>query len=138
MARPLRIAYPGACYHVTNRGDNRRRIFSNDGDWRLFFTILVENVRRFGILIRAYAVMPNHFHLYLQTPEPCISQFMHLFEASLARALNKRHEESLTRPKRAAAEVHGGCLSCPPTAKDVGLSGRCEVPTVAGSRLVSV
>ncbi|GJQ60066.1 MAG: hypothetical protein D8M57_17445 [Candidatus Scalindua sp. AMX11] len=59
MARPLRIEYPGAWYHVMNRGANRNRIFSNDDDYELFINVLKEACSLFNVYISAYCLMRN-------------------------------------------------------------------------------
>ncbi|MHC4321713.1 MAG: transposase [Planctomycetota bacterium] len=63
MARPLRIEYPGAWYHVMNRGANRNRIFSKDDDYKLFIDVLKEACGLFNVYISAYCLMSNHYHI---------------------------------------------------------------------------
>ena len=60
MGRPLRIEYPGALYHVTSRGNERRDIFLDDSDRRKFLDILEDYHDRYGILTHCYVVMDNH------------------------------------------------------------------------------
>ena len=76
MARPLRIEFPGALYHVTSRGNERRPIFRTSGDRNAFLEFLGTATRRFGWSVTAYVVMTNHFHLVLQTPAPNLSRGM--------------------------------------------------------------
>src|SRR5438552_11887110 len=66
MARPLRIEFPGAVYHVTSRGNDKRPIFKNDRDRKSFLAFLGETAKRFGWSITAWVLMTNHFHLVLQ------------------------------------------------------------------------
>ena len=67
MARPLRIEYPGALYHVTSRGNARQRIFKTDKD-RIYFIELLGNITdRFRWLCYAYCLMDNHYHLVIET-----------------------------------------------------------------------
>ena len=61
MARPLRIEYPDAWYHVMNRGANRNRIFSKDDDYNLFIDVLKEACGLFNVYISAYCFMSNHY-----------------------------------------------------------------------------
>ena len=68
MARPLRIEYPGAIYHVLSRGDRREAIFRSDADRKLFLDLLGLTCRRTGWQIHAYCLMDNHFHLVVETP----------------------------------------------------------------------
>ncbi|MDH5670127.1 MAG: transposase, partial [Nitrospira sp.] len=63
MARPLRLEYPGALYHVTARGNARQNIFLDAADRQRFLGVLGHVVDRFHLLLHAYCVMDNHFHL---------------------------------------------------------------------------
>ena len=69
MARPLRIEFPGAVYHITSRGNERREIFRDDYDREDFLNILQRNVSRYNWLCHAYCLMDNHYHLLVETPE---------------------------------------------------------------------
>jgi len=68
MARKLRLEYPGAIYHVMNRGDHREAIFHDDKDRYLFLDTLAEVCGKTGWQIHALCLMPNHFHLVVETP----------------------------------------------------------------------
>ena len=92
MARPLRIEFPGAVYHVTSRGNEKRAIFKNDGDRKAFLAFLAETSKRFGWSITAWVLMTNHFHLVLQTPEPNLSRGMHWLNGSYAGWFNHAHK----------------------------------------------
>ena len=70
MARKLRVEYPGAVYHVMNRGDRREPIFKDDEDRQRFMVTLGEACDKTGWQIHALCLMPNHFHLVLETPQP--------------------------------------------------------------------
>jgi REP element-mobilizing transposase RayT len=76
MARPLRIEYPGAFYHVTSRGNEKRDIFKNRKDREKFLVYLQSSVERYGALIHAYCLMTNHYHLLLETPRGNLSEIM--------------------------------------------------------------
>lgn len=76
MARPLRIEYENACYHVMNRGDNRRTVFSSGLDNGYFISKLSEYAEIYNVEVYAYCLMGNHFHLYLCTPNANLSRFM--------------------------------------------------------------
>lgn len=91
MARPLRIEFPGALYHVTARGNERRPIFRDDGDRRMFLTFLGQAVTRFGWSLTAWVLMTNHFHLVVQTPQPNLSRGMHWLNSAYAAWFNRRH-----------------------------------------------
>ena len=77
MARPLRIEYPGAFYHVVNRGNYRRDLFESAGAAQAFVSTMEEACARYRWRIYAYAVMRNHFHLVLETPDPNLTDGMH-------------------------------------------------------------
>src|ERR1700722_263556 len=82
MARKTRIEFPGAIYHVLDRGDRREAIYGDDEDRRAFLTTLGEACQRTGWRIHAYVLMSNHFHLMLETPEPNLVEGMHWFQAT--------------------------------------------------------
>src|SRR5256714_4262801 len=70
MPRKLRVQYPGAIYHVMNRGDRREPIFVDDQDRVRFLNTMGEACRKTGWQVHAYCLMRNHFHLVLETPQP--------------------------------------------------------------------
>jgi len=76
MARPLRIEYPGAFYHVTSRGNEQKEIFKSQRDREKFLEYLASATGRYGAVIHAYCLMGNHFHLLLETPDGNLSQIM--------------------------------------------------------------
>jgi REP element-mobilizing transposase RayT len=67
MARPLRLAYPGAFYHVFARGNNRQTVFHGADDCELFFDVFGAAVDRYGWLCHTYCLMGNHYHLLVET-----------------------------------------------------------------------
>ncbi len=69
MARPLRIEYPGAYYHVMNRGLSRRAIFLEEKGRERFLDLLSDIAQLWKIEIYAYCLMDNHYHLLFQTPK---------------------------------------------------------------------
>ncbi len=76
MARPLRITYPGAYYHVTSRGNEQKDVFKSQRDREKFLEYLASATERYGALIHAYCLLSNHYHLLLETPEGKLSQIM--------------------------------------------------------------
>ena len=84
MARRLRIQFPGAIYHVTARGVERRRIFVDDVDRTRFLTQLGATTRACHVRLYLYCLMANHVHLVLETELPNLSQFMHRLETAYA------------------------------------------------------
>jgi REP element-mobilizing transposase RayT len=91
MARALRIQYPGAFYHVTCRGNERKEIFLDIQDHQLFLEKLRRSLDIYNVSLLAYVCMPNHFHLLLSTPEGNLSEFMRHFNISYTFAFNMRH-----------------------------------------------
>jgi putative transposase len=69
MARPLRIQYPGAVYHVMARGSRGQAIFGDNTDRKVFLEALGESCEKTGWRIHAYVLMANHYHLLAETPE---------------------------------------------------------------------
>ena len=93
MARKLRIEFPGACYHVINRGNYRRILFSLPGAAAAFERVLFEACARFGWILHAFIVMRNHFHLGLETREPNLSLGMKWLQGTWSARFNRFHGE---------------------------------------------
>ena len=91
MARALRIQYPGAFYHVTCQGNERRDIFLSKEDQKVFLEKLGLSSDIYNIPILAYVLMTNHFHLLLTTPDGNLSEFMRHFNISYTAYFNTRH-----------------------------------------------
>lgn len=91
MARPLRIEFPGALYHVTTRGNARQDIFLDDEDRQRFLGVLTHVVARFHLLLHAYCLMDNHFHLVVETPDANLSKAMRQLNGVYTQAFNRRH-----------------------------------------------
>jgi REP element-mobilizing transposase RayT len=94
MARPLRISYPNAFYHVTCRGNDRRVIFRDDHDRTRFLDRLRSALEIFSVRVHAYVLMSNHFHLIIETPKANLSEFMRQFNISYTGYYNRRHRRS--------------------------------------------
>ena len=92
MARPLRIEFEGAVYHVTSRGDERRGIFLDDTDRAEFLKILEDVVSRFGWLCHAYCLMTNHYHLLIETPDANLSRGMRHLNGVYTQRFNRTHK----------------------------------------------
>jgi putative transposase len=73
MARPLRIEYSGAVYHITSRGNARKKIYSDDEDRKNFFGVLETIVKKYNWLCHAYCLMDNHYHLLVETRDANLS-----------------------------------------------------------------
>ena len=92
MARPLRIEYPNAWYHVMNRGRRGEAIFADESDYAMFTELLQETSEMWNIRIAAYCFMPNHYHMLLQTPEANISRSMRHLNGIYTQRYNRRHQ----------------------------------------------
>src|ERR1700690_532883 len=90
MARKLRLEYPGAIYHVMNRGDRREPIFQDDKDRRLFLETLGEACAKADWQGHAYCLMGNHFHLVLETPQGNLVAGMKWFLGTYTSRFNRR------------------------------------------------
>ncbi len=91
MSRPLRIAYPDAWYHVMNRGRRAETIFSDAHDYDLFADLLKETSEMWNIRIAAYCLMPNHYHMLIQTPDANIARGMRHLNGVYTQRYNRRH-----------------------------------------------
>jgi len=91
MARPLRILFADAHYHVTCRGNERKAIFRDDTDRSVFLDKLQTSLQIYGVRLHAYVMMNNHFHLMVETPKGNLSEFMRHFNISYTAAFNRRH-----------------------------------------------
>lgn len=76
MARPLRVEFNGALYHVTSRGNARQDVFCNDTDRRIFLKNLTYCLALHNVILHAYVLMGNHYHLFVETPDGNLSDFM--------------------------------------------------------------
>ena len=91
MANQLRLEYPGALFHVTSRGNERRDIFRDATDCRVFLDLLGEGVERFDWILLAYVLMSNHFHLFLRLTAETLSRGMKWLNGKYACRFNRRH-----------------------------------------------
>ena len=91
MPRPLRIQFPGAVYHVMNRGNGRQAIFEDATDARRFLALLEEIAAPLDWRFRAYCLMTNHYHFVLETPQPNLSAGMQALAARYTQEFNRRH-----------------------------------------------
>jgi putative transposase len=92
VARPLRIEYDGAVYHVTSRGNEKKPIFRNEEDRELFLNILKDVNVRFNWLCHAYCLMNNRYHLVIETPDGNLSKGMRQLNGVYTQTFNKRHK----------------------------------------------
>ena len=94
MGRPLRIEYPGALYHITSRGNERKKIFLEDADKIKFLEILEDYHNRFNILIHSYILMDNHYHLVVETPKGNLTKIMHGVNGRYTGSFNRKYRRS--------------------------------------------
>jgi putative transposase len=91
MARPLRIEFPGAIYHITSRGNAHGIIFNDEQDRQVFLAILGSLVTRYHWICHAYCLMDNHYHLLVETPEANLARGMRQLNGVYTQAFNRRH-----------------------------------------------
>jgi putative transposase len=91
MARPLRIQYPGAVYHVMNRGGSRQKIFLDEKDHQVFLNTIGEIYDRWGVEVFGWCLMGNHYHLCLRTAEGNLSRVMRHLDGLYTQRFNRFH-----------------------------------------------
>ncbi len=91
MSRPLRIEFPGAWYHVMNRGRRSEPIFNKPGDYQIFLDLLKQSRELWNIKVAAYCLMTNHYHLLIQTPDANISRAMRHINGIYTQRFNRKH-----------------------------------------------
>ena len=91
MARPWRIIYDGAWYHVMNRGRRGEDVFPEAGDFKAFIDLLQESCRMWQVRIAAYCLVNNHYHLLIQTPQANLSRCMRHINGIYTQRYNRRH-----------------------------------------------
>lgn len=91
MARPLRLEFPHALYHLTSRGNARHRIVRDDTDRQTWRATVAQVIARFGWLCHAYCLMDNHYHLLVETPQANLSRGMRQLNGVYTQAVNRRH-----------------------------------------------
>lgn len=91
MARPLRIEFAGALYHITSRGDRQEDIYHDDTDRNTFLELMAEVSERFNWVVHAYCLMSNHYHLLVETPDANLSSGMRQLNGVYTQRANRRH-----------------------------------------------
>lgn len=94
MARPLRIEYEGAFYHVTARGNERKRIYDSTPDYEKFRSYLKRAQEKYGYVLHCYVLMTNHYHLLIETPQANLGRVMHYINGSYANYFNIKKRRS--------------------------------------------
>ncbi len=91
MARPLRLEFAGALYHVTSRGDRREAIYEDDKDRESFLSVLTDVCETFNWVCHAYCLMDNHYHLLIETPDSNLSKGMRQLNGVYTQKFNRSH-----------------------------------------------
>ncbi len=94
MARPLRVEYPGASYHVTSRGNERKAVYKSRRDREQFLSYLESATERYGAVIHAYCLMDNHYHLLLETPLGNLSKIMQHINSAYTMYFNIKRQRA--------------------------------------------
>jgi len=94
MARPLRINYPGAFYHVTSRGNERKDVFKSERDRKKFYEYLESATQRYDAVIHVFCLMDNHYHLLIETPSGNLPQIMRHINGAYTTYFNVKRERS--------------------------------------------
>lgn len=94
MARPLRLEFPGALYHVMSRGNEKAPIFRDNGDRRTFLALLARVVSEESWILHSFCLLGNHYHLLVETPLGKLSHGMHALNARYSQRFNRRHQRA--------------------------------------------
>jgi REP element-mobilizing transposase RayT len=92
MSRPLRIVYANAWYHILNRGRRGEPIFTSNRDYIGFIELLKDTCEMWKLRVAAYCLMPNHYHLLVQTPNANISRCMRHIDGVYTQRFNRNHQ----------------------------------------------
>ena len=142
MARPLRIEAPGAWYHITARGNERRAIFRDERDRQQFLELTGELDERFGVEVHAYVLLDNHYHLVVRPALANVSRAMQWLAVSYAVWFNRRHRrvghlfqgrfKAILVEDNAAAEVSRYVHLNPVRTRRLGLDKQRQAALAAG------
>ncbi len=94
MARPIRVEFTDAVYHVTARGNERKAIYRDDRDRERFLETLQQAHQQFDLVIHAFCLMPNHYHLLVQTPRANLSAAVGWLQTTYSVRFNRRHRRT--------------------------------------------
>ena len=112
MARPLRLEYPGALYHITSRGNERKKIFLCDEDRELFLHLLSEVVEKHRWTCHAYCLMDNHYHLLIEIAKPDISEGISWLNGVYTQKINRSRDYSFKPERDDNGRVKKGVRPC--------------------------
>ena len=125
MSRAIRIEYPGAWYHVMNRGRRGEKICKDQEDYRMFVDLLEETSEMWNIRVAAYCLMPNHYHILIQTPDANISRSMRHINGVYTQKFNRKHSCD-------AQLFRGRYKSILVSEEELGHSGEATSSTIIG------
>lgn len=91
MSRPLRIEFPGAWYHVMNRGRRGERIYADEPDFQAFVDLIKDASQMWQVKVSSYCLMSNHYHMLITTPLGNLSRFMRHVDGVYSQTFNRRH-----------------------------------------------
>jgi len=94
MARPCRLQGENIFYHITSRGDNRKKIYISEYDCKKFLEYVLAAKDKYKFYLYAYALMPNHYHLFIETLRPNLSRIMQYINTSYTAYYNKKRHKS--------------------------------------------
>lgn len=92
MARPLRISFPGALYHVMARGNAQEDVFRDEVDYEAFLDLLARTIERYDWICHSFCLMTNHYHLVIETPRANLPNGMRQLNGLYAARFNRRHD----------------------------------------------
>jgi len=94
MARPYRLEAENTLYHLTNRGDGRKKIYKSENDYEKFLEYVLQAKKRYKFRLYAYVLMRNHYHLLVETLQANLSRIMHFINSSYTTYYNVKHKKS--------------------------------------------
>jgi len=94
MIRSLRIQYPGAVYHVTSRGNDKKQVFRDEQDREAFLDTLQHVIKRYNWLCHVYCLMDNHYHILIETPDRNLSKGMRHLNGVYTQSFNRRYHRT--------------------------------------------
>ncbi len=94
MARSLRIEYEDAVYHVTSRGNERKKIFFTKHDYKKFLDYMKKAKKKYGVMVHCYVLMSNHYHVVIETPKANLSKVMQYINGSYTTYINTKKKRS--------------------------------------------
>ena len=92
MVRPLRLSFENTFYHITARGNQREKIFYSDRDKEVFLKRIKEMLIKYTMTCHAYCLMDNHYHLFIKTTKPNLSQGIHYLNSAYANWFRNKHQ----------------------------------------------